>query len=333
MLFILTIRSLNVAMLAELFIKHVFSKHGVPSYVTSNRGMEFVFKFFRSLANTLDMKLYFTSGYHLEADGQTEYTNQTLEQFLRIYCNYQQSDWSQLLPLAKFVYNNMLSSTTGVSPFYANKGYHSKMHLQVENNAQTAEVNSFVTDLRVVHDDLRKAIKDVQRCYQLSADKRRTPAPKIEVGDCMFILAKFIKSTQPTKKLAEKYLGPFEVIGKPGTHSYLIKLPNYLCAIYLVFHISQIEPASLSNIPNHVNPLPSSIEIDGSLEFKVAQILDSKLDWQRRDPLLYLVQWSGYEGTLDKYLWTPATNLENTAELVSEFHSLYPGKPGPLTRL
>jgi len=96
----------------------------------------------------------------------------------------------------------------------------------VENNTQTAEANSFVADLRVVHDDLRKAIEDMQCCYQLSADKGRIPAPKIEVSDYVFILAKFIKSTQPTKKLAEKYLGFFEVIGKLDTHSYLIKLPT-----------------------------------------------------------------------------------------------------------
>jgi len=79
--------------------------------------------------NALDMKLYFTLGYHLEANGQTEHTNQILEQFLRIYCNYQQSNWLQLLPLAEFVYNNMLLSTTGISPFYANKSYHPKMQL------------------------------------------------------------------------------------------------------------------------------------------------------------------------------------------------------------
>ena len=126
-LFILTIRSLDATMLAELFIKHVFSKHGVPSHVTSNQGTEFMSKFFRSLANALDIRLYFTLGYHPEADSQTEHTNQILEQFLRIYCNYQQSDWSQLLPLAEFVYNNMPLSTTGVSPFYENKGYHPKM--------------------------------------------------------------------------------------------------------------------------------------------------------------------------------------------------------------
>jgi len=87
-LFIPTIRSLDATMLAELFIKHIFSKHKVPSHVTSDRGMEFMSKFFRSLANALDIKLYFTLGYHPEADGQTKHTNQTLEQFLRIYCNY-----------------------------------------------------------------------------------------------------------------------------------------------------------------------------------------------------------------------------------------------------
>ena len=320
-------------MLAELFIKHIFSKHSVPSHVTSDRGTEFVSKFFRSLANALDMRLYFTSGYHPEADGQTEHTNQTLKQFLRIYCNYQQLDWSRLLPLTKFIYNNTPSSTTGVSSFYANKDYHPKMQLQVENNAQIIEADSFVTDLRLVHDNLKRAIEDTQRHYQIPVDKRRTPAPKIEVGDHMFILTRFIKSTRPTKKLSEKYLGPFEVIGKPGTHSYLIKLPNYLCAIYPVFHVSQIELALLSNIPNHVNPPPPPIEIDGNLEFEVAHILDSKLDRRRRDPLLYLVQWSGYEGTLDEYSWMPASDLENAAKLVSEFHSLYPGKPGPRTRL
>jgi len=159
-LFIPTIRSLDATMLAELFIKHVFSKYGVPSHVTSDRGTEFVSKFFRSLANALDMRLHFTSGYHPEADSQTKRTNQTLEQFLRIYCNYQQLDWSRLLPLAEFVYNNMPSSTTGISPFYANKGYYPKMQLQVENDAWITETDSFVTDLRLVYDDLKRAIED-----------------------------------------------------------------------------------------------------------------------------------------------------------------------------
>ena len=61
--------------LACLFVLHVFSKHGVSSHVTFNRGLEFVSNFFWSLGTALDIQLHFTSGYHSEGDGQTKHTN------------------------------------------------------------------------------------------------------------------------------------------------------------------------------------------------------------------------------------------------------------------
>ena len=61
------------------------------------------------------MKLHFTLGYHLEGDRQTEHTNQTLEQYIRVYCNYQQDNWYQLLPLSEFTYNNATSATMKVT--------------------------------------------------------------------------------------------------------------------------------------------------------------------------------------------------------------------------
>jgi protoheme ferro-lyase len=79
-LFIPTHDTIISTQLAELFIIHVFSKHGVPSHVTSNQGSKFVSRFFRSLGKALNIKLQFTLGYHLEGDGQTEHVNQTLEQ-------------------------------------------------------------------------------------------------------------------------------------------------------------------------------------------------------------------------------------------------------------
>ena len=110
--------------LARLFVLHVFSKHGIPFYITSDRSSEFVSNFFRSLGTALNMWLHFTSGYHPEGDGQTKRMNQTLKQYFHVYCNYQQDNWSELLPLTEFAYNNALSATTGVSLFFANKEYH-----------------------------------------------------------------------------------------------------------------------------------------------------------------------------------------------------------------
>src|SRR6266446_5101653 len=75
------------------------------------------------------MRLHFTSGYHPEGDGQTEHANQVLEQYLRGYMNYQQDNWATLLPMAEFAYNNATNATTGVSPFFANKGYHLEITL------------------------------------------------------------------------------------------------------------------------------------------------------------------------------------------------------------
>jgi len=146
-IFIPTHDTITSALLAKLFVLHVFSKHGVPLHCTSNRGSEFVSHFFRSLGKALDMKLHFTSGYHPQGDGQTEWVNQTLEQYLRCYCNYQQDNWAALLPLAEFAYNNAPNETTGTSPFFANKGYHPNLAVHPERDLASARARDFAVDL------------------------------------------------------------------------------------------------------------------------------------------------------------------------------------------
>jgi IS30 family transposase len=86
--FISTDNNVTSEQVEKLFLIHVFSKHDVPSHVTSDRGTEFVAQFFCSLAELLNITLHFTSGYHPEADGQTEHTNQTLKQYIHMYCSY-----------------------------------------------------------------------------------------------------------------------------------------------------------------------------------------------------------------------------------------------------
>src|SRR5882724_5107267 len=169
-LFIPTHDTITSPQLAQLFILHVFFKHSVPSHVTSDHGMEFVSHFFHSLRTALDMKLHFTSRYHPEGDGQTERTNKTLEQYLRVYCNYQQDNWSKLLPLAEFAYNNTPSATTGITPFFANEGYHPNLMVHPKHNLASASAHNFVTDLDELHQQLQQHIAEAQHRYQTSAD-------------------------------------------------------------------------------------------------------------------------------------------------------------------
>ena len=332
-IFIPTHDTITSMQLAQLFVLHVFSKHGVPSHVTSDRGTEFVSHFFRSLGKALDMKLHFTSGYHPEGDGQTERTNQTLEQYLRVYCNYQQDNWSELLPLAEFAYNNAPSATTGISPFFANKGYHPNITVHPERDLSSVRAKEFAVDLDELHQELRLQISEAQKRYQGPADTRRTPAPDFKVGDTVFVKATHFRTTRPSKKLSEKNLGPFEIIAKVGPSSFTLRLPNHLRAVHPVFHVSQLEPATPNTIPNRVQPPPPPIEVDDDFEYEISEILDSKLDQRRKCKLLYLVRWTGYEGTDQETDWLPATELKHAPEVVQDFHKSYPDKPGPLNSL
>jgi len=329
-IFIPTHDTITSPQLAELFVLHVFSKHGVPSHVTSDRGSEFVSHFFRSLGKALDMRLHFTSGYHPEGDGQTERMNQTLEQYLRIYCNYQQDNWSSLLPLAEFAYNNALNATTGISPFFANKGYHPNITVHPERDLSSARARDFAVDLDQLHQELRLQIAAAQKCYQGPADSRRTPSPDFQIGQEVLVRSEYFRSTRPSKKLSDKYFGPYPIIAQVGKQSYTLRLPDSMRAVHPVFHVSQLEPSVRNIIPNRVQPPPPPVEIDGEPEFEISEILDSKIDNRRRTcKLLYLVRWSGYEGTDEETSWILATELEHASELVSDFHSAYPAKPGP----
>jgi hypothetical protein len=211
-IFIPTVDEITAPQLAQLFVIHVFSKHRVLSHVTCNCGSEFVSRFFRSLGQALDMKIYFTLGYHPEGDGQTERLNQTLEQYLRIFCNYQQDNWSPLLPLREFTYNNALSASTGTSPFFANKGYHPNITVHPERELALQCAREFVVNLDELHAELHSQLSATQKHYQGLTDRQRTPAPNFKVGEQAFVKAENICTTRPSKKLSEKSLGPFDII-------------------------------------------------------------------------------------------------------------------------
>jgi len=111
------------------------------------------------------MRLHFTSRYYLEANSQVERTNQTLEQYLHVYCNYQQDNWLELLPLAEFAYNNTPSTTTSVSPFFANKGYHPNLMIYPEQDIASSCTCDFIVDLDELQSTLKEEITKAQRQY------------------------------------------------------------------------------------------------------------------------------------------------------------------------
>ncbi|MBW0465124.1 hypothetical protein O181_004839 [Austropuccinia psidii MF-1] len=110
--------SITLLDLAHLFIKNIFSKHGLPAIIVSNRGTLFVSCFWTNLCQQFKISRDMSTAYHPETDGQTERVNQILEQYLWMFVSYHQDDWNTWLPLAQFAHNNSDHSSTKQSPFF-----------------------------------------------------------------------------------------------------------------------------------------------------------------------------------------------------------------------
>ena len=76
--------------------------------------------------------------------------------------------------------------------------------------------------------------------------------------------------------------------------------------------------------------LPPLVNINDKTEYKIEEILDSKIDCQHWNcKLLCLVCWSGYKGTDEETSWLLADKLRHASELIHDFHLQYLDKPGP----
>src|SRR5437763_15226293 len=93
MVHFVTYPDIEVPTVARLFLKYIWKHHRLPDSIISDRGTQFVSTFWDELTRQLKIDARLSSAYHSETDRQTEYTNATIEQFLRTYILYLQDDW------------------------------------------------------------------------------------------------------------------------------------------------------------------------------------------------------------------------------------------------
>lgn len=314
-----TTTNLTAEELARLYVTHVFSKHGLPQNIVSDRGSEFTSRFWRAFSEMLGIDLLFSTAFHPETDGQTERVNQVLEQYLRTYADYKQSNWASLLPLAEFAYNNSPHSSTGVSPFFANKGYDPKADFTPQDTTINAPLAAVYTaNLSSLHQHLQQELRKANEASANAFDKGRAPIPAYNVGDQVWLSAKHIRTTRPTKKLDHRFLGPFKIIEKLSSHAYRLELPSTM-RIHNVFHAQLLEPYLENTIPNRAQEPPPPVEVEGQEEYEVEAILDHRTNQRRKEPLQYLVKWLGY----NEQTWEPPSHLSNALDLLKEYNKIH----------
>ena len=117
------LKTISVEQFGNLLVHKVFCNFGVPSSIVSNQGSIFTSTFWSALCHYLRIKRCLSTAFHSQTNGQTKKQNQTLEQYLRAYVNYQQDNWARLLLMAEYANNNAVNASTGLTPFKALMGY------------------------------------------------------------------------------------------------------------------------------------------------------------------------------------------------------------------
>ena len=91
-IFIPTTKAMPADRVATLFLQHVVRLHGIPETIISDRDPVFTSRFWGRLLELMGIRANRSTAFHPQTDGQTERLNSVLEQWLRMYTDYQQTD-------------------------------------------------------------------------------------------------------------------------------------------------------------------------------------------------------------------------------------------------
>nr|GEX37844.1 putative reverse transcriptase domain-containing protein [Tanacetum cinerariifolium] len=232
----------SIEKLAELYLKEIVCKHGVPVSVISDRDSLFTSRFWVSLQKALGTQLDLSTAYHPETNGQSKRTIQTLEDMLRACVTDFGRSWDKHLPLVEFSYNNNYHASIKAAAFKALYGRKSRSR--------------------------QKSYADLKR--------RLT---EFEVGDKVMLKVspwRGVIRFRKRGKLSPRFIGPFQVIERIRSVACKLKLPDKLCGIHDTFHVSNLKRCFVND--DVVIPL-DEVYLDDKLHFveEPVEIMDREV--------------------------------------------------------
>ncbi|GKE05810.1 putative reverse transcriptase domain-containing protein [Tanacetum coccineum] len=185
-----------------------------------------------------------STAYHLQTDGQSERTIQTLENMLHACVIDFGKGWDIHLPLVEFLYNNSYHTSIKAAPFESMYGR------KCRSLVYWAEVeDAQLTGPEIVHETTKEIIQ-IKKCIQAARDRQKSYADRrhkpleFQVEDKVMLKVSSWKGVirfGKQRKLNHRYIGPFKVLAKVGTVAYRLEFPDQLSRIHSTFHVSNLK--------------------------------------------------------------------------------------------
>ena len=318
---------------AELFVKHIVCRFGLPDSIITDRDPRWTSDFWKGIASFLKTKMALSSAHHPQHDGQTEIVNKLLATMLRAYISEDLSDWSTWLHILEFAYNNSTHSSTGTSPNFLVYGFQPKTPLDFLLPSKTREGNhpsyslspestSFLETLAMHRDSTRRAIARAQDEQTRQFNRGRRPVPEFKQGDRVLVnphSLDWVDAKGTGNKLKQRWIGPFEITQRINPNVFRLRMSDKYpgLPVFNIQHLKKYEESPPEWGERTVMPESRRLRKE-SEEFEVEAIVGHR---RKGKTLQYLVRWEGYGPQFDT--WEPHKGLRNAPIVLNEYRRLH----------
>jgi len=183
----------------------------------------------------------------------------------------------------------------------------------IRRKGKVESATKFVERMKKVQEEAEAALKKTQEEMKRYADRERKETEVWKKGDQVLLSTKdLVFKERPTKKLMERYVGPYVIEEVVSTNAVKLRLPSSM-RIHLVVNVSRIVRYK-EQIKGQKKEEGKLIEVEGVEEWEVEKILNKK---KMRGVEKYLIWWKGF--TAEGDTWERRENLKNAEELIEEF--------------
>ena len=175
---------------------------------------QFVVGMMRELNQILEINTKLSIAYHLQINGQMEKINQKLEQYLRIFIDHHQEQWSDQLATAVFVYNNKVQTSTKVSLFKANNRQDPCIEFKIRKKRKFERAKKFAKKIKEIYKKAEAVLRKSQEEIKKYANKKRSKPKEYKVGDQVLLSTKDFKfqiKERHSEKLIKQFVGPYKM--------------------------------------------------------------------------------------------------------------------------